>query len=426
MNIPARTYRAGIREKLWGSILDSRRKIKWMLWTILAPEVLVGKAVDDKLALEYGYKLMRTHGWEKIHVHLANMGYFVLHFDETLDITSSLSQSLPSDSQITVFGKQNSSVEGDCDTVVDGTLWNFENFYANVEGLDSNLFTDRFKLQRLDSFLGRISDNLKNVDTITHSTGKLERLNSRYWTLTALQWDLVCQKNIAELPETVPQTLENLDRGGTIVKLLALLQVGHLIVQLIARQVAHLPSSQLEITALAYSISSFAVYLLFWGKPQGVEIYQTVEATRMPTRDEVVAIAKRAPDTWWKSLHTPDEMLKYTPLPNDAIQYPSKNKQERSWGIVLCGVLFGCVHLVAWNFQFHTSWERIAWRTCSVVTSVLPITLVVTENSPYVIVSCLFYTVARLFLLIEAFRTLFYLPPDAFIETWSISFQFFD
>jgi hypothetical protein len=32
------------------------------------------------------------------------------------------------------------------------------------------------------------------------------------------------------------------------------------------------------------------------------------------------------------------------------------------------------------------------------------------------------YILARLFLMVEIFRSLFFLPPDAFIDTWSGSF----
>jgi len=36
-----------------------------------------------------------------------------------------------------------------------------------------------------------------------------------------------------------------------------------------------------------------------------------------------------------------------------------------------------------------------------------------------VIVSCFFYFIARLFLLVEVFRMLCFLPPDAYISTWA-------
>lgn len=42
-----------------------------------------------------------------------------------------------------------------------------------------------------------------------------------------------------------------------------------------------------------------------------------------------------------------------------------------------------------------------------------------------VFISYLLYILARLFLIVEVFRSLLYLPPGAFIETWSGSFPHF-
>jgi hypothetical protein len=114
-------------------------------------------------------------------------------------------------------------------------------------------------------------------------------------------------------------------------------------------------------------------------------------------------------------------------------------------GAILRGTLFGGIHYLAWNFHFSTSGEAPAWRVCSVVTSVLPLLTILPlgigirwhpwnekpKGSPEarfalsltLIIGCLApYVLARLFLQIEMFRGLFFLLPDAFIDTWSGSF----
>ena len=57
--------------------------------------------------------------------------------------------------------------------------------------------------------------------------------------------------------------LEVLNRGDAIVKVLALVQILYLIIQLITRKVVGLPSTQLEIGALAFSASSIITYIIY-------------------------------------------------------------------------------------------------------------------------------------------------------------------
>ncbi len=64
------------RQKLWWRILDSVPKIKWMVLTILIPEYLLGRALDDWIAARPSVDTMPK--WTRIEKYLANMGHFVL------------------------------------------------------------------------------------------------------------------------------------------------------------------------------------------------------------------------------------------------------------------------------------------------------------------------------------------------------------
>jgi hypothetical protein len=92
---------------IWWAILDSKTKIKWMTFTILVPEYLIGKTIGEKLAAIAGVKLMKSAlvcpnettveqkkqiadvvyslQWQEIHAYMANMGYFVVDFSHVLD-----------------------------------------------------------------------------------------------------------------------------------------------------------------------------------------------------------------------------------------------------------------------------------------------------------------------------------------------------
>lgn len=101
---------------------------------------------------------------------------------------------------------------------------------------------------------------------------------------------------------------------------------------------------------------------------------------------------------------------------------------------------FGGVHLFAWNNQFPTEIEQLLWRISALMTIALPYIYICT-HLPFIgkpvkkirtdtrrgmriglfcIAVC--YVPCRLFLLAESFRSLYYLPPEAFKSTWAGNF----
>jgi hypothetical protein len=95
-------------------------------------------------------------------------------------------------------------------------------------------------------------------------------------------------------------------------------------------------------------------------------------------------------------------------------------------------VLFSGIHIGAWNFDFPSNIELIFWRRASVYATafmpmLLPLVLgedVVSPNhnikfrGVYFPFLTILYTLSRLFLLVEGFRTLCFLPPDTYVFTW--------
>ena len=114
-------------------------------------------------------------------------------------------------------------------------------------------------------------------------------------------------------------------------------------------------------------------------------------------------------------------------------------------GALLGGTLFGGLHCLAWNFQFPTRGEALTWRACSIITSAIPLLSAVPlgtwmqwhpwgyvpkkpQATRFALTSTLIsgflvpYVLARLFLIFKMFRSLSFLPPEAFVDTWSDSF----
>lgn len=338
-----------------------------------------------------------------------------------------------------------------------------------------------------------------------------ERLQYRFWALNSRQWEEAVQQGFADFPDVSPLQLERLDRGGAIIKALALLQVTYLVARLIARKVGGLPSTQLEIATLAFAASSFVAYILYWGRPQGIGTIHAVnprDATPSTPRPGVAEpahvvngqfpdwarrtdeLAKVGPTYLWLGYRTPvifNQACGPVPIPNDGVHptpfpnLPCLNRFSEFFrlndesvmmvfGSVIGGVLFGGLHCLAWNSPFPTIVEQVAWRVCSILTTALPVVasiplsvwvklhlwekddgsqagqeLLAAEESAgrtqkdrknldrmrgvvgAVLLLCFIapYVLARLFIMVEMFRSLGYLPPEAFIQTWSGSFPHF-
>jgi hypothetical protein len=107
---------------------------------------------------------------------------------------------------------------------------------------------------------------------------------------------------------------------------------------------------------------------------------------------------------------------------------------------VTLGLFFGCsifggIHVAAWNFDFPTKIELIFWRVVSIWCTVFMLFVIVfmfvlsiilhyfgsdKENwfiRNTTLLFTILYVIGRLILLVEIFRSLLFLPPNAFVAT---------
>ncbi|KAK8129520.1 hypothetical protein PG999_001900 [Apiospora kogelbergensis] len=266
-------------------------------------------------------------------------------------------------------------------------------------------------------------------------------MEGNLWVLNAtqLQYARLCGI-ISKLHSITDDELADKGKGDSIAKALALLQFIWLIVQLSARAIHNRPSSPLEIATLALATVSFITYLILFYHPQDVKTPTTVPASRLPTANEMDMIAHMTAPSYLGFGRYKDHFI-----PNNDLRVGGF---EDDWyahgyfvaGIMLGSMLLGCIHLLAWNFDFPNNTERIMWIVSSFITALGPLVVFLVADGFPNILNKLFggklkyyhlwfwfwasacsvmVLVARLFILVEMFRSLYFSPPSVFLSSWT-------
>ncbi|KAK4070273.1 hypothetical protein Trihar35433_4740 [Trichoderma harzianum] len=121
----------------------------------------------------------------------------------------------------------------------------------------------------------------------------------------------------------------------------------------------------------------------------------------------------------------------------------TKGSKLRLCTVGVGAAVFGAVHAVAWDFTFPSTAELILWRWASIYTAAEPLCAMLlgfifhfsgfldkignslgevlrkTFIGVMFVLPTLLYVVARVFILVEMFRTLCFLPPRSYISTWT-------
>jgi hypothetical protein len=297
---------------------------------------------------------------------------------------------------------------------------------GQMDELDK-LGTPRWKMDR--EYRRMVADIWNSPQSIEAS-----HLQGNIWVLNARQLVVAIERGvISRLPQLSEDELEDKNKGDYILKVLALLQIVWMLVQLLVRWSNKRPVSQLEVMTLSFAACAVILYALGLSRPQGVETPTMVPAKRASLEDmRAILEARSSVLRIVRRLYT---------MPNNTIHGPTN---AFLIGTGLGAVLFGGLHLIAFDFTFPTAIEKELWRVSSVVAVLMPF-------SPFTLVSialCLGYFIhpafmdedsilwsvwvgfsyaapvlayifARLFLMVESFRSLYYQPIDVFAATWA-------
>jgi hypothetical protein len=249
------------------------------------------------------------------------------------------------------------------------------------------------------------------------------------WSLDAKQLALARRLHIIDkLPHMTEDEIDDLNKGDILFKFLAVSQILWLCIQLVTRVSRKLPTTQLEIVTLAFAVLSIITYILLYSRPKDVQTTREMHAARYPTPIELTAIMAAAPET----IRLPHREFS---IPNYVIHLTGRFHFLAS--VMAALVLFGGLHLLAWNYEFPTPVERRLWQASAIVTiAAMPtlglLTIATTESKAlddsmiasyflgmFIAIILFIFVASRLFILVEIIRSLAFQPPETFRTTWA-------
>ncbi|KAM6478733.1 hypothetical protein HDV62DRAFT_400352 [Trichoderma sp. SZMC 28011] len=445
------------KQAKWQSYLQKlysiARKALWMIVMFVAPEALTSLYAHKMFSARHNDGILKDLAadqqvpWSRTHTLFADMGGFAIYFS---DKDKNRKEMLLK--YISIYFnkfKEEFSERANTDKI--------RRLLKRPKKDDSD-FIDRFELKQkfffgwFGEFLWQrhikhqiiaicIKNKLKGDKAVHWKLQTLAALSGDIWVLDSAQLIAAVKGGVIKLPKITKKELQDKNKSDALVKILALTQVVWLIIQLAARRYYGLASAPFEISTVALSASTIILYVLEWNKPKDVNVPIYVRANKK--------VFKAAP---YPYLRFPIIPTKLYQIPSCAIHSNIGNNNNgntnndsddvwtRTAGVAVVSILsFGGIHIFAWNFFFPTRVEQLLWRVCSVAATVLPLPYLATHypfKNPVTNVGkttirqmrtiqgvlALFYVLARLFLIFESLRSLYYLPPDAFESTWSVNF----
>ncbi|EJT69314.1 hypothetical protein GGTG_12933 [Gaeumannomyces tritici R3-111a-1] len=442
LNVPPQHRPRGWRQKMRWELAQLRKKLKWMVITLVAPELLLGFVFVAFISVRQSTKKLQELAnddrvpWSKTHSWFANQGGFFIHFPPHLwdpPATESATRSLQ-------LGSDESAIE----------LGSMEE-----QGLgfpNSRLLRKRQKkydrrraraIRKYGSLPGKLCDNFhkyvqkeaRHIEQEGDDAAADDHLRhiSDTWVVNSQQLLYLRGEGIIKrLPKLEEEELQDRNKSNAIVKLLAITQVCWLATQLVTRAARGLPVTTLEISAVAYVANSLVIYLLQWDSIKDLTVPVRLEASRPPNKTQFVRIIEKKGKNILPHTVATDPVI----VNGTAHFWHTGDPGWYFFGVVgLGGLLFGGIHLAAWGFAFPTLLERKLWQASALVTVSTPMFdfLIMWLEIGYIestwaggtisvgitVVSILVYAAARLFTLVESFRSLYFLPPTAYQTTWT-------
>jgi hypothetical protein len=210
-------------------------------------------------------------------------------------------------------------------------------------------------------------------------------------------------------PEVEDKEIADRSKSDWFLKSLALVQVLWFVTQILGRAAQGLVVTTLELFTLGIVFCAIWMYALLWEQPfdvrQPIIIPDNTNVTSSSTSFRCIGLN----DT---------DVFAATPWYHHIT--------------ILVFVVFGGLHVVAWQFHFPTNAEQWMWRISSILSTICPVIMVLgvyyldKEWSALTIVLAILYTTVRLYMFVEMFVSLRAVPASAYrTPEWSQYFPTF-
>jgi hypothetical protein len=268
-------------------------------------------------------------------------------------------------------------------------------------------------------------------------------LSGNLWTLDSMQLAVAIEHGIiTDLPDIKTAEIADKNKSDALVKVLAVMQVAWMVFQLCARVYYRHPFAPLELGTVAFSATATILYIVEWDKPKDINTPVYVKAAASSVSEKAFKeIVGAAPFPY---MQFPFIQYKHYYMPSVAFHETLGNLKvidAKSFVVAMITVVsFSGIHLLAWDLQFPTPVEGLLWKISAIMTIACP-ALYGSSHLPWlgknpkdatkedrmiikavVGFTSFFYFFARLFLITESIRSLYYLPRGAYIATWTADF----
>jgi hypothetical protein len=234
--------------------------------------------------------------------------------------------------------------------------------------------------------------------------------------------DAIVELGLLDSINLSAERIKEYSKQNWLAKTVAIVQALWFLIQTIARVHQHLPTSPFEITTVAYVVCTFFSWLLWFRKPQDIGFSTEIEISD-PAVSEVKRLTRQRRRK--SSSHNSHSFRGWrSQLPNlKSRKYRIKDKVYLGITWSVTAVIFGGLHLLAWDYAFPTAGETAMWRCSCIAIMVLPPLFYVWVIARHVkdggsdsiawvgIFIAFLYLVARIYNILEVFFSLRATPP---------------
>jgi hypothetical protein len=255
------------------------------------------------------------------------------------------------------------------------------------------------------------------------------RRQRKQWHLTAHSVVGLLKSNLLKVdPPESDEELADKSKSDAFAKTIAMGQIIYFVVGVIARAVERLAISPLELGTCAIITCTIFTYAFNFSAPKGIMTTVTI-----------AAYDKDVPAAVKDIIATHDEPTRGTdrgPIPNG--RFFVSTALHIDLFFLGQATVFGAVHLIWYNLTFPTMADRRIWQVAAISATVVPGVVLIIDiafrwadtheieseiveiiGTTLLGLGSLLYGLSRLALIVEMFRSLSYLTPDAFMTTWT-------